>query len=207
MPHPDAPPAPSDGAPPTPSGDAPQVSFDDEPLILVDEGDREIGYAEKWDCHRGEGRLHRAFSIFLFNGRGELLLQQRSAQKPLWPLIWSNSCCSHPRRGETLDGATLRRLREELGLETPLERLFHFIYHARWGEVGSERELCHVYLGRWDGEVRVNPHEVAALRWVSAEALEEEIARIPDTLSPWMKMEWGRLRAEHGAILRGFLAP
>jgi isopentenyl-diphosphate delta-isomerase len=199
MTHPDGPQAPPRAAP--------QVSFDDEPLILVDEGDQEIGHAEKWECHRGKGRLHRAFSIFLFNGRGELLLQKRSAEKPLWPLIWSNSCCSHPRRGETLEGATRRRLGEELGLETPLARIFDFQYHARWGEVGSERELCHVYLGRWEGEVRVNAREVAALRWVSAEDLEEEIARAPETLSPWMKLEWARLRAEHGVTLRRYLAP
>ena len=186
---------------------APQVSFDDEPLILVDGEDREIGHAEKWDCHRGEGLLHRAFSIFLWNGRGELLLQQRSAEKALWPLIWSNSCCSHPRRGETLEGATQRRLREELGLETLLVHVFSFQYHARWGEVGSERELCHVYLGRHDGEVRVNPREVAAHRWVGAQALEVEIARAPDTLSPWMKLEWATLRAEHGDTLSRYLAP
>ena len=87
-----------------------KVSFDDEPLILVDENDREIGYRSKVDCHTGHGTLHRAFSIFLFDNRGRVLLQQRAAGKPLWPLYWSNSCCSHPRRGESMQQALHRRL-------------------------------------------------------------------------------------------------
>jgi isopentenyl-diphosphate delta-isomerase len=182
-----------------------RVSFDDEPLILVDERDAEIGHEDKWSCHQGDGKLHRAFSIFVFNGQGELLLQQRSAQKLLWPGIWSNSCCSHPRRGETLEVATARRLREELGFETPLWHRYWFCYHARWQDVGSERELCHVFLGRYDGEVRVNPNEIAAWRWIAADALEAELARTPERFSPWMKMEWARLRDEHGAALEPLL--
>jgi isopentenyl-diphosphate delta-isomerase len=190
----------SDAAPP-------QVSFDDEPLILVNEEDEEVGHALKWDCHQGDGQLHRAFSIFVFNRRGELLLQQRSDQKLLWPLIWSNSCCSHPRRGETMEEATARRLREELGFETALEYRFKFTYHARWRDVGSERELCYVYLGRHDGDAVVNPNEIAAWRWISAAELEREIAETPDAVSPWMKLEWARLRAEHGAALAAYLQP
>lgn len=186
---------------------APQVSFDDEPLILVNEQDEAVGHALKWDCHQGEGVLHRAFSIFVFNRRGELLLQQRSDQKLLWPLVWSNTCCSHPRRGETMEQATVRRLREELGFETPLEYRFKFSYHARWRDVGSERELCYVYLGRHDGDPVVNPNEIAAWRWIAAEDLEREMAETPDALSPWMKMEWARLRAEHAEVLAGYLRP
>jgi len=98
-----------------------KVSFDDEPLILVDEDDNEVGYRSKGECHEGHGILHRAFSIFLFDKRGRVLLQQRAAGKRLWPLHWSNSCCSHPRRGETMDQALHRRLREELGLEASLK--------------------------------------------------------------------------------------
>src|SRR5471032_3303829 len=86
-----------------------------ESLILVDEADREIGHLSKSECHEGRGILHRAFSVLIFNGHGELLLQQRAASKPLWPLFWSNSCCSHPRRSESMEGAVQRRLREELG--------------------------------------------------------------------------------------------
>ena len=98
----------------------PIVSFDNEALIIVDAQDRILGHGNKADLHRGSGTLHRAFSIFLFNSAGELLLTRRSNTKPLWPGFWSNTCCSHPRRGETYGVATQRRLREELGIETPL---------------------------------------------------------------------------------------
>ena len=91
------------------------VSSDDEPLILVDSRDRELGYLDKSACHDGEGRLHRAFSVFIFNPRGDVLLQRRSRSKRLWPSHWSNSCCSHPRKGETMEQAVHRRIRQELG--------------------------------------------------------------------------------------------
>lgn len=184
---------------------AQQVSFDDEPLILVDEQDRPVGHADKWACHQGEGRLHRAFSIFVFNGRGELLLQQRSGQKLLWPGIWSNTCCSHPRKGETLEIATARRLAEELGFVTPVEHLFWFTYHARWKDVGSERELCHVFVGRYDGEVAANPNEVADWRFVTVDSLEREMREDPERFSPWMRMEWERMRREHAGALAPLL--
>ena len=132
-----------------------RVSFDDEPLILVDENDNEIGHRDKVDCHTGHGTLHRAFSVFLFDAQGRVLLQRRSNSKPLWPLYWSNSCCSHPRRGESLEFATARRMREELGLESDLQRLYSFIYQADFGDRGAEHEYCHVYIGRARGEVGV----------------------------------------------------
>ena len=190
---------------PTDTPDAPQVSFDDEPLILVDAQDHEIGHADKWSCHQGEGTLHRAFSIFVFNDLGELLLQQRSEQKLLWPGIWSNTCCSHPRKGESLEYATKRRLQEELGFATPVEHLFWFTYHARWKDVGSERELCHVFVGHWGGQVAPNPNEVADWRFVAVPDLEAELAADPERFSPWMRMEWERMRSEHGEVLSRFI--
>src|SRR5271163_4852665 len=93
-------------------------------LILVDEADRGVGYLSKALCHEGQGVLHRAFSLLIFNSRGELLIQQRSPGKRLWPLYWSNSCCSHPRGQESLEGATQRRLYQELGISCPLRYLF-----------------------------------------------------------------------------------
>ncbi|MFN8641790.1 MAG: isopentenyl-diphosphate Delta-isomerase, partial [Candidatus Binatia bacterium] len=108
----------------------------DDRLILVDEHDTPIGADSRAACHAGTGRLHRAFSIYLFDRRGRLLLQKRSAAKLLWPQHWSNSCCSHPRVGETTDQAARRRLVEELGLETALQALFKFHYQARFGAVG-----------------------------------------------------------------------
>ena len=179
------------------------VSSADEPLILVDELDREIGYKPKNDCHTGEGILHRAFSIFVFNGDNELLLQQRSRTKMLWPSYWSNTCCSHPRRSETMDAAVSRRLVQELGFECPLEYLYKFKYHAQFGVVGAEREYCWVYYGRYDGAVDVNVNEIEAWRWVDVASLERELAARPDRFTPWFKMEWVHIKANH---LDGMLA-
>jgi isopentenyl-diphosphate delta-isomerase len=173
------------------------VSSPEESLILVDENDREVGFASKADCHRGEGILHRAFSVFLFNDRDELLLQQRSAEKPLWPMYWSNSCCSHPRAGETIEDAAQRRIREELDLSCELSFLYKFTYHAPFRDAGSEREYCYVFAGRLRGEVSVHPEEIAAVRYLSPDALTAEIAAEPERFTPWFKLEWERIRADH----------
>ncbi|HKL50588.1 MAG TPA: isopentenyl-diphosphate Delta-isomerase [Wenzhouxiangellaceae bacterium] len=171
-----------------------KVSFDDEPLILVDENDNEIGYRPKVDCHTGHGTLHRAFSIFLFDNRGRVLLQQRAAGKPLWPLYWSNSCCSHPRRGESMQQALHRRLYEELGVDAELEFVYKFIYQADFGDAGAENELCHVYIGASaGGEVRVHPDEIADWRWVPMDDVTRELENDPARYTPWFKMEWKAL--------------
>lgn len=170
-----------------------KVSFDDEPLILVDESDNEVGYRSKGDCHEGHGILHRAFSIFLFDKQGRVLLQQRAIGKRLWPLYWSNSCCSHPRRGEAMDQALHRRLREELGLEASLEFVYKFTYQADFGDRGAEHELCHVYIGASGGEVRVHPDEIADCRWVPMEEVTRELEDAPFRYTPWFKMEWKAL--------------
>ncbi len=184
-----------------------RVSFDDEPLIVVDQDDRVLGHRPKAEVHQGEGVLHRAFSVFLFDGRGRVLMQQRSAEKPLWPLYWSNACCSHPRRGETMDAAAQRRLKEELGVEGEPEHVFTFQYHARYEDVGSERELCGVYLLSSDAPVTVNDSEVADTRWLSATALDDELATRPEAYTPWLKMEWARLRSEFRDTLRPYAEP
>ena len=125
------------------------AALDSEALILVDEADREVGHLSKAQCHDGQGVLHRAFSLLIFNGEGELLLQQRAASKRLWPLYWSNSCCSHPRRAESMETAIHRRLHEELGLRCPLQFLFKFQYQAQFESAGSEQELCsEVFIGQ-----------------------------------------------------------
>ncbi len=179
------------------------VSSEAEELILVDTDDNETGFLSKADCHDGDGVLHRAFSLFLFNDDGELLLQQRSASKRLWPGFWSNSICSHPRRGETMEVATRRRLRDELNIEAELEFIYKFDYQASFGAAGSERELCYVYLGHAPAQVHPNEHEIAAVRYVSAMDLEREFAEKPETLTPWFRQEWQALTSEH----RGRLAP
>jgi isopentenyl-diphosphate delta-isomerase len=182
------------------------VSSEDEALILVDEDDQEIGFRNKADCHDGDGVLHRAFSIFLFDADGRLLLQKRAAGKRLWPLYWSNTCCSHPRRGETLEIATRRRLEDELHTSSVLDHVYRFTYHAQFGALGSERELCHVFLGRVDGEPVANPTEIAEVRYVAAEDLDRELAADPGAFTPWLKLEWQRLRGEYGSVLDQYLA-
>ena len=173
------------------------VSNDSEPLILVDEDDRPLGSLDKAGCHQGDGMLHRAFSVLVFNDRGELLLQQRSADKALWPGYWSNSCCSHPRVGETLERAVERRLEEELGVRCSTRFLYRFRYHARYGGVGSEREVCSVFVGRHRGSVQVNPTEVAAWRWISPDALDAELEAHPERFTPWFKLEWAEICTRH----------
>jgi isopentenyl-diphosphate delta-isomerase len=166
-------------------------------LILVDRNDREIGFRSKEECHRGDGVLHRAFSVFVFDREGRLLLQQRSAGKPLWPLHWSNSCCSHPRRGETVEAAAVRRLREELALTCELEFLYKFEYQARFGDVGAEHELCWVFAGFSDGAPLANPGEIAAWRYVTPQELTAEMASGPERFTPWLRLEWPEINARH----------
>jgi isopentenyl-diphosphate delta-isomerase len=173
------------------------VSSDAEELILVDEDDTEIGFLSKAKCHDGAGILHRAFSLFLFNKTGELLLQQRSESKRLWPGYWSNTCCSHPRKGESMSVATRRRLRDELNIEAPLEFVYKFSYRAEFGETGSENELCHVYLGRANDAVAPNELEISAIRFAAVDALLREFDTSPEQFTPWFKLEWLALVEEH----------
>jgi len=183
------------------------VSSDSEELILVDEDDRPTGHLDKGACHDGEGVLHRAFSVFLFNAAGELLLQQRAGGKRLWPLYWSNSCCSHPRRGEDMAEATARRLEQELGASAELEFVYKFTYRARFGEAGAEHELCWVYLGRSLAEPVPNETEIAALRYVAPAVLDRELASRGQRFTPWFRMEWQRLRDDYAERLAKYTSP
>lgn len=171
------------------------VSSESESLILVDAQDNEIGFESKGRCHDGDGLLHRAFSLFVINDRDEVLLQQRSADKRLWPLYWSNSCCSHPRRGESLELASERRLHEELGLRCSFEFLYKFQYDAPFGDLGSENELCSVFLGRTNDLPNVNKTEIAAWRYLAPDALTAELQTHPHHFTPWFKLEWPQVLA------------
>jgi isopentenyl-diphosphate delta-isomerase len=175
------------------------VAADRDFLILVDEADRDVGRLSKTQCHEGRGILHRAFSLLIFNGCGELLIQQRSAFKRLWPLYWSNSCCSHPRSAETMEAAIHRRLYDELGLRCPLHFLFKFQYQAQFDKTGAENELCSVFIGRGTDSVKINSDEILAWRWVSPEALQREMAAGAGNFTPWFVLEWTRIWRDHRA--------
>jgi len=183
------------------------VSSESEELILVDNDDNEIGFLSKARCHNGDGVMHRAFSLFLFNDQGELLLQQRSDSKRLWPGIWSNSCCSHPRRGESLEVATMRRLGDELNVKTSLEFIYHFCYTAKFDEAGSENEFCHVYLGHLSGEVRANESEILSIRFLPPDVLDKELSRSPERFTPWFKQEWRELSTKYSEQLSRYCDP
>jgi len=170
------------------------VSFETEQLILVDSDDDVVGYKSKAECHDNDGILHRAFSLFIFNDKREVIMQKRAADKRLWPLIWSNSCCSHPRKGETCEYATTRRLKEELGLEAELHFLYKFQYHARWKDIGSENELCSVYIGKSSDLPAINDTEIADWKWISRDDLNRDLENNPDSYSPWFKMEWKEIQ-------------
>ncbi len=184
------------------------VSSEEELLIVVDEQDQAVGELSKAACHDGDGVLHRAFSIFLFDGQDRLLIQKRSADKRLWPLYWANSCCSHPRVGETLEVATHRRLSEELGVMSELMFAYRFRYHARFQDLGSEHEVCSVFLGRAEpSKVTPNANEIDAIEWLSLSEVDGLMASQEAEMSvaPWFRLEWERFQCEHAALLSKFL--
>jgi isopentenyl-diphosphate delta-isomerase len=185
---------------PAPGHDAEEADADD--LILVDASDRIVGFLDKRRCHDGAGRLHRAFSIFLRDDRGRVVLQQRSAAKRLWAGYWSNSVCSHPRRGEETPAAAARRLREELGVSLPLRFLFRYRYQASCADLGSEHELCSVFWGRLAGEaLRPDPGEIAAIRRLEPAELTQALRDDPAAFTPWLHLAWRRICEEHAALL------
>lgn len=166
-------------------------------LILVDENDNAIGEHEKIACHLGQGQLHRAFSILLFNTHGKLLLQQRSDQKLLWPLYWSNTCCSHPGVGESVEDACKRRLVQELNIRADVQFIYKFQYYAKYLDIGAESELCHVMLGKSDETPTLIEAEVAAFKYVSVDELDNLLVEIPEQFTPWFKQEWDELKTNY----------
>ena len=156
-------------------------------VILVDKNDEEIGIEEKVKAHQ-EGKLHRAFSIFIFNSKGQLLLQRREKTKYHCGGLWSNTCCSHPRPGETLKDATHRRLKEEMGFDCEIKKSFHFVYQVEFNNGLIENEYDHVFIGKFDGDPNPNPDEVDAWKWVSIDGLKEDIDKNPEQYTPWLKI-------------------
>lgn len=159
----------------------------EEFVVLINEKDEQLGLMEKQQAHVA-GLLHRAFSVFVFNSKGEVLLQQRALDKYHSPGLWTNTCCSHPRDGETYEQAAHRRLVEEMGFDCEIEPKFHFIYKAQLGEQLFEHELDHVFTGFYEGEIKINPDEVADYKWISMEDLIKDINENPEKYTVWFRI-------------------
>jgi isopentenyl-diphosphate delta-isomerase len=159
----------------------------EERVILVNELDEPIGTMEKMEAHE-KAVLHRAFSVFILNKNNEIMLQQRAHHKYHSPLLWTNTCCSHQRAGESNIEAGTRRLREEMGFEVNLKELFHFIYKAPFDNGLTEHELDHVMIGYFDNEPEVNSEEVESWKWMKIEDIKEDMIVNPEIYTIWFKI-------------------
>ncbi len=159
----------------------------EEQVILVNENNEQIGTMPKMEAHE-KAVLHRAFSVFITNDKGEIMLQQRAASKYHSPLLWTNTCCSHQRVGESNIEAGKRRLQEEMGFQAELKELFSFIYKAPFDNGLTEHEYDHVMLGSFNSEPNINPEEVEAWKWMSPQLVKEDIANNPDDYTAWFKI-------------------
>jgi isopentenyl-diphosphate Delta-isomerase len=159
----------------------------EEQVILVNEKDEPIGLMNKMEAHE-KAILHRAFSVFILNDNNEVMLQQRAHHKYHSPLLWTNTCCSHQRAGETNIQAGKRRLYEEMGFEVELKELFHFIYKAHFDNGLTEHELDHVMIGYSNIEPVINPEEVASWKWMKIEAIKDDMIQNPAEYTVWFKI-------------------
>lgn len=158
-----------------------------EQVVLVTPEDQVLGLMEKMQAHKS-GLLHRAFSVFLFNEKGEMLIQKRAAQKYHSPLLWTNAVCSHPRAHETYMEGAKRRLKEELGISVELQEKFNFIYKAEVGQGLWEHELDHVFVGTYNGDFHLNPNEVAEVQFIDIESLKKDLQQQPARYTEWFKI-------------------
>jgi isopentenyl-diphosphate delta-isomerase len=170
-------------------------------VILVNKLDEEIGEMEKMEAHI-KGLLHRAFSIFIFNSKGEMLIHQRASEKYHSSNLWTNACCSHPKPGETVIKAAHRRLKEELGISTSMEKAFYFIYEASFPNGLTEHELDHVLIGYTDEKPKPNPDEVQEWAFISIEALRNQINQYPERFTVWFKLCFERAIKFHALELK-----
>lgn len=158
-----------------------------EKVILVNENDEKIGLMQKMEAHE-KALLHRAFSVFSFNKKGQLLLQQRAASKYHSPLLWTNTCCSHQRDGETNIDAGKRRLQEEMGFVCELKELFHFTYKAPFDNGLTEHEIDHVMVGYYDEDPEINREEVEAYKWMTIEEVKIDMNKNPEIYTVWFRI-------------------
>ena len=159
----------------------------EEQVILVNEKDEQIGLMPKMEAHE-KAVLHRAFSVFIFNDKDELMLQQRAANKYHSPLLWTNSCCSHQRNGESNLEAGKRRLQEEMGFVCELEEVTSFIYKALFDNGLTEHELDHIMIGNYDNNPIINREEVESFKWMTLEEVKNEMVKQPEIYTEWFKI-------------------
>ena len=165
-----------------------------EEIILVDECDNPVGFETKLKAHENGGKLHRAFSIFIFDAAEKMLLQRRAKEKYHFGGLWTNACCSHPKRGETLQDAARAKLRQEFGFEVELNRIFSFVYRASDAESGlTEYEFDHVFHGEFNGEPRPNPDEIDDWKWVYLAELRADLEGNPHDYTPWFRIALPRV--------------
>jgi len=170
-----------------------------EEVILVNEQDEEIGTIEKMEAHR-KALLHRAFSVFIFSGNGEMLLQQRALGKYHSPGLWTNTCCSQPRPGEKVEVAAARRLKEEMGIDTPLKKIFDFIYRVDFETGLTEFEFDHVFTGMYNGPLNPDKQEVNDYCFRSIDDIEEDLKKHPSKYSAWFKIAFPELRMKMESV-------
>lgn len=168
-----------------------------EHVILVNASDEPLGTMEKMEAHE-KALLHRAFSVFIFDAEGRMLLQRRALSKYHSGGLWTNACCSHPREGESAMEAAHRRLQEEMGFDCELEKRFHFIYKAELDQGLTEHELDHVFTGVYEGVMNLNPDEVAEARYISMAELDRELEEDPERFTEWFKIALPELRQMMG---------
>lgn len=161
-------------------------------VILVDQHDNAIGYMDKLEAHQ-KGLTHRAFSIFIFNSNGEMLLQRRAFNKYHSAGLWSNSCCSHPHPGEDIKDAAARRLNEELGFKTPLVKIFDFIYQVSFENGLVENEFDHVFVGHYDGDIKLNSEEVDDCVFRSMDQIRLELKNKSGNYTEWFKISFPKI--------------
>jgi isopentenyl-diphosphate Delta-isomerase len=159
----------------------------EEQVILVNENDEQIGLMPKLEAHE-KAVLHRAFSVFILNSKNEIMLQQRAHHKYHSPLLWTNTCCSHQRAGESNIQAGTRRLQEEMGFATSIKELFYFIYKAPFDNGLTEHELDHVMIGYYNDEPKINIDEVESWKWMSIDAVKKDMEQKPEIYTVWFKI-------------------
>ncbi len=155
-------------------------------VILVDKNDRALGVGEKLRVHR-DGKLHRAFSVFVFNSKGEILLQKRAKSKYHSGGLWTNACCSHPLTRKNIRNEAKKRLKEEMGIECELEKIFSFVYKAKVREL-TEYELDHVFCGKFDGNPKINLEEAEDWKWMNFKKLKEDVRKNPQKYTYWFRL-------------------